>query len=62
MESSQKLEGELDVQWIANVVRDDGIPTPAAGDSLKNTIWIDVEDRDFGDAEEPLEEDGDPVD
>ena len=52
----------VDVQWIAHVVRKDGIPTPAAGDSTKTSFWIDVDDPNFGDAEEVLEEDGDPTD
>lgn len=57
----QSLDGPLDVQWVANIVRKDGIPTPAAGDSLKDSLWIDVDDPNFGDAEDPIEEDGDPT-
>ena len=55
-------EERLDVQWVAHVVRDDGIPTPAAGNSTNSTLWIDVDDPNFGDAEDVLEEDGDPTD
>jgi hypothetical protein len=59
----QHLEGELDVQWVANIVPEDGHPTPAAGDTAQpGDVWFNVPDPNFGDAEDINTEDGDPVD
>lgn len=58
----QELEGDLDVQWVANIVPEEGYPTPAAGDITQpGEIWYNVDDPNFGDREDINEDDGEPV-
>jgi hypothetical protein len=55
----QELEEPLDVQWVAHIVPEDGHPTPAAGDSTIDAAdWVNVEDPNFGDREDPEDDDG----
>ena len=56
----EEVDGDLDVQWVAEIVPDDGIPTPAAGDSTSpDPDWINVDDPNFGDREDLTDDDGD---
>ena len=59
METELPNGEKLDVQWVAHVVEEGGHPTPAAGDSTaENSLWINVDDPNFGDKEPVFDADG----